>query len=107
MAQYSDAEDSTAPVAGPPAVASAETEWDQFMVQAGYRFNGTTLVSANYAELEDKNATTDDTIEKYTVGVYHDVNSNLKLVAEYTAVEDDNSDLYDQEIIAIGGFVFF
>jgi predicted porin len=110
MAQYSDAEDGTdtaSAAAIPGATVADKQEWDQFMVQAGYRFNGTTLVSANYAELEDKNAANDDTIEKYTVGVYHDVNSNLKLVAEYTAVEDDNSDLYDQEIIAIGGFVFF
>lgn len=99
MAQYSDAEDGID--------ATTDAEWDQYMVQAGYRFNGTTLVSANYAELEDKNAATDDTIEKYTVGVYHDVNSNLKLIAEYTSVEDDDSSAFDQEIFAIGGFVFF
>jgi len=94
MAQYSDAE-------------SDATEWDQYLVQAGYRFAGTTLVSAQYAELEDKNAAVDDTIEKWTVGVYHDVNANLKLVAEYTAVEDDNKDNYDVDIISLGGFVFF
>jgi predicted porin len=110
MAQYSDAEDGTdttsaAAIAG--ATAADKQEWDQFIVQAGYRFNGTTLVSANYAELEDKNAAADDTIEKYTVGVYHDVNSNLKLVAEYTSVEDDDDTGLDQDIIAIGGFVFF
>ena len=94
MAQYSDAE-------------SDATEWSQYLVQAGYRFAGTTLVSAQYAELEDDNAVVDDTIEKYTVGVYHDVNANLKLVAEYTAVEDDNKALYDTEIFSLGGFVFF
>jgi len=94
MAQYSDSE-------------SDGTEWDQYIIQGGYRFGGTTLVSANYAELEDKNLSTDESIEKYTVGVYHDVNSNLKLVAEYTAVEDDNPSLYDVEIFSIGGFVFF
>jgi hypothetical protein len=94
MAQYSDSE-------------AGSTEWDQYIVQAGYRFGGSTLVSANYAELEDKNAATDDTIEKWTVGVYHDVNSNLKLVAEYTQVEDDNDDAYDAEIFGLGGFIFF
>jgi hypothetical protein len=94
MAQYSDSE-------------AGSTEWDQYIVQAGYRFGGSTLVSANYAELEDKNAATDDTIEKWTVGVYHDVNSNLKLVAEYTQVEDDDDDAYDQEIFGLGGFIFF
>jgi len=94
MAQYSDAE-------------SDDTEWSQYLVQAGYRFAGTTLVSAQYAELEDENAPTNDTIDKMTVGVYHDVNANLKLVAEYTKVEDDNSADYDQDIISLGGFVFF
>ncbi|MDH5592438.1 MAG: porin, partial [Gammaproteobacteria bacterium] len=65
MAQYSDAEDATAATAesyaaGPgnttvttAAVASQKLEWSQYVVQAGYRFNGTTLVSANYSELED------------------------------------------------------
>jgi predicted porin len=116
MAQYSDAEDSTAAVSAVTgsayalavdAVPSEKTEWSQYMVQAGYRFGGSTLVSVNYAELEDDNASTDDSIEKYSVGVYHDVNSNLKLVAEYTSVEDDASTGLDQDIFAIGGFVFF
>ena len=122
MAQYSDAESTAAAIAasaavlatpgdaGTAAVAaspSVTTEWDQYIVQAGYRFAGTTLVAAQYAELEDKNAAADDTIEKWTVGVYHDVNANLKLVAEYTAVEDDNKDAYDVDIISLGGFVFF
>jgi len=100
MAQYSDAEDEDA---------ASETEWSQYLVQAGYRFAGTTLVSAQYAELTDdsKGVGSDDSIEKWTVGIYHDVNSNLKLVAEYTAVEDDNSDLVDQQIYSLGGFVFF
>lgn len=120
MAQYSDAEDSIDAVAASaglndagtavvvvPGSAASEAEWSQYIVQAGYRFAGTTLVSANYAELEDDNASTDDTIEKWTVGVYHDVNANLKLIAEYTSVEDDNEDAFDQDIFAIGGFVFF
>ncbi len=94
MAQYSDSEAGT-------------TEWSQYLVQAGYRFAGTTLVSAQYAELEDDNAAADDTIDKWTVGVYHDVNANLKLVAEYTAVEDDDKSAYDTEIFSLGGFVFF
>jgi len=94
MAQYSDSE-------------AGATEWSQYIVQAGYKFAGMTLVSAQYAELEDKNATVDDSIEKFTVGVYHDVNANLKLVAEYTAVEDDDKAAYDKEIISLGGFVFF
>jgi hypothetical protein len=113
MAQYSDAEDSITDVVG----GSGNAEWSQYVVQAGYRFAGTTLVSVNYSELEDKSSNadrvvrygnaSDDTIERYTVGIYHDVNSNLKLVAEYTGVEDDNDAGLDQDIFAIGGFFFF
>jgi hypothetical protein len=120
MAQYSDAEDAVDPTAA-AAVAltpgSGEAEWNQYIVQAGYRFGGTTLVSVNYSELEDDSSTadkvarygsaSDDSIERVTLGVYHDVNANLKLVAEYTAVEDDVDSGLDQDIFAIGGFVFF
>lgn len=111
MAQYSDAEDSLA-MAG-----SGEGEWNQYIVQAGYRFAGTTLVSVNYSELEDDSSnadliarygnTSDDSIERWTVGIYHDVNANLKLVAEYTGVEDDVDTGLDQDIFAVGGFFFF
>jgi hypothetical protein len=121
MAQYSDSEDGTAGSAATfdtstgafvavPAVASEKLEWDQYVIQAGYRFGGTTLVSANYSELEDKSSSAvdgADESERITVGVYHDVNSNLKLVAEYTKVENDDSDVLDQDIFAIGGFMFF
>jgi predicted porin len=112
MAQYSDSEDDSAAYGG-------TLEWSQFLVQAGYRFGGTTLVSAQYAELEDDSSDAiktavmgytnpnQDTIEKWTVGVYHDVNANLKLVAEYTQVEDDDPAGLDQDIVSLGGFVFF
>jgi predicted porin len=112
MAQYSDAED----VVGDGTANSiyggglVNAEWDQYVIQAGYRFAGTTLVSANYSELEtdvDGFNESDDTAERITLGVYHDVNSNLKLVAEYTQVEHDDENRLDQEIISFGGFVFF
>lgn len=119
MAQYSDAEDATAAGGGVYSIdqnsglivqnnaASQKLEWNQYIVQAGYRFAGTTLVSANYSELEDDSpgVGSDDTAERITVGVYHDVTSNLKLVAEYTKVEHDNDDLLDADIFALGGFV--
>jgi predicted porin len=104
MAQYSDASDQDA--TGP------ETEWNQYLVQAGYRFAGTTLVSAQYSELTDDTAgvaSNADNIDKWTLGVYHDVNSNLKLVAEYSQVESDSAvpTVVDQDIFSVGGFVFF
>lgn len=120
MAQYSQAEDATNGTGATvtpfdantntvtPAVASRGVDWSQYMVQGGYRFAGTTLVSANYAELkDDTNGATNDSTDKYTVGVYHDVNANLKLVAEYSKVEEDGANGIDQDIFALGGFVFF
>jgi len=107
MAQYSDSEDGTAITAQDP---TGQLEWDQYVVQAGYRFAGTTLVSANYSELkDDSDGAIDgaDESERITLGVYHDVNANLKLVAEYTKVENDDNDVLDQDIFAIGGFMFF
>jgi hypothetical protein len=121
MAQYSDAEGAISASGGvvtavsggatitTAAVASSKVEWDQYVVQAGYRFGGTTLVSVNYSEIEEKTSGvgSDNTAERTTVGVYHDVNANLKLVAEYTNVEHDNKATLDENIFAIGGFVFF
>lgn len=108
VAQYSDAEDTIQTSAAGDPLTVKDGEWSNWFVQGGYRFNGTTLVSASYSELEDDNATTsDDTSDRLTVGVYHDVNANLKLVAEYTQVEHDDDSRLDQEIIGIGGFVFF
>jgi hypothetical protein len=103
MAQYSDSEqgDYTDPTA-------SAAEYDQYIIQAGYRFAGTTLVSAQYNERTDDDAATDGgdfDSEKWTLGIYHDVNSNLKLVAEYSNVEDDADNEVD--IFSIGGFVFF
>lgn len=118
MGQYSDSEnayaataasgsvDSTGAIVTTAASPSTKVEYDQFIVQAGYRFAGTTLVSANYTELQDKSSGvgSDDTAERITAGIYHDVNANLKLVAEYTNIEND-ADTIDQDIFAIGGFV--
>lgn len=108
MVSYSDSEGD---------IGGSEVEWNQYIVQGGYRFAGTTLVSASYSELEDTSSnavrtaaygnSSDDTIERLTVGVYHDVNANLKLVAEYTSVEDDANSGLDQDIYSLGGFVFF
>jgi predicted porin len=108
-AQYSDAEDSSVTIDANTNTVTGSTaeEWSNWFVQAGYTFGGTTLVSVSYSELEDDNAVGDDTTDRTTVGIYHDVNSNLKLVAEYTHVEFDNDDVFEQDIFSLGGFVFF
>ena len=101
MAQYSDAEGSIS--------ATEAVDWDQYVVQAGYRFGGTTLVSVNYSGIEEKTTGvgTDDSADRLVVGVYHDVTANLKLVAEFTSVEHDAQATLDENIYSIGGFVFF
>jgi len=94
-----------------------ERDGEGFIVQGGYNFNGTTKLIASYGESTldstsaEKAAGTGysvDTRGMTTVGVYHDVNSNLKLVAEYSAMEDefhfDGKD-QDTDVFAIGGFV--
>lgn len=110
MTQYSDSEGATSEGTTLLPLTSEELEWSQYVVQAGYRFGGTTLVSINYSELEDDSpakVNSNENVERITLGVYHDVNANLKLVAEYTAVEADDDTILDQEIFSLGGFVFF
>lgn len=109
MAQYSDAEDTVSDLTGIYGGGFVNAEWEQYVVQAGYRFNGTTLLSANYSELETDvegfDDGSDDTAERITVGIYHDVTANLKLVAEYSQLEHDDESRLEQDIFSVGGFV--
>ena len=102
MGQYSDSKGASS--------VTQKLKWSQYVIQAGYRFAGTTLVSANYSKLNDDTKgrnKANDNAKRITVGVYHDVNANLKLVAEYTKVEADDKTVLDQDIFSLGGFVFF
>ncbi|MCX4187339.1 porin [Methylophaga sp. OBS4] len=94
-----------------------EREGDGYYVQAGYRFAGTTFLAASYGESTLDRTSAEkaanltggiDSRELATVGIYHDVTANLKLVAEYSKQEEEfhgvsGSD--DHDIFAIGGFV--
>lgn len=94
---------------------------DGYYAQLGYRFGGQTFVAASYGESTldrdsgivagdvgvgdfadlDKNSMT-------TIGIYHDVTANLKLVAEYSRMETEyhvDSEEDEVDVIAIGGFV--
>lgn len=103
-----------------------EREGDGYYVQAGYNFGGSTWLKASYGR-----STLDQTsFEKVngpsaagnlgngaveergltTVGIYHDVTANLKLVAEYSRQEDEfhaNAGLedLDTDIFSLGGFI--
>ena len=95
-------------------------EGDGYYAQAGYRFGGQTLVAASYGE---STLDEDDSIgpfaaggvyddfdknSRVTIGVYHDVTANLKLVAEYSSLETEYHSAADDDevdVFAIGGFV--
>lgn len=93
---------------------------DGYYAQLGYRFAGQTFVAASYGEstLDRDNgaaaftssATQFGDLEKNkmtTIGIYHDVTANLKLVAEYSKMETEYhlaSDS-DNDVFALGGFI--
>jgi hypothetical protein len=100
-----------------------EREGEGYWVQAGYRFAGTTLVSISHGESEldqtsaEKAGTIVPTAYSFadletntmtTVGIYHDVTPNLKLVAEYTDLESEfhsGGEDAETDIFAVGAFV--
>lgn len=90
-----------------------EADNDGFYVQGGYTFNGKTKVGGGYGESnQDRDALNPEIqSEMWTVGVYHDVNSWLKLVAEYSSVDqegDVNNTLGpEQDIFSVGGFLLW
>jgi hypothetical protein len=90
---------------------------DGYYAQLGYRFGGQTLVSASYGESsldrDDTNTSTGDfqdldSNQMATIGVYHDVTQNLKLVAEYSRMETEyhtQNDEDEVDVISLGGFI--
>lgn len=93
-------------------------EGDGYYAQLGYRFGGQTFVAASYGEStldRDNTALVSDgafgDLDKnsmFTLGVYHDVTANLKLVAEYSRMETEYhiSDVEPEtDVLAIGGFI--
>ena len=88
-----------------------ELDDDGFIVQAAYTFNGKTKVGISYGEsTEDASAAYGIAKKRgnmYTVGVYHDVNSWLKVVAEYSQYQSDLLGLGDSDTFSIGGFILW
>ena len=71
-----------------------------------YNMNGATNVGLSYGESNqdtDSAGNTLDSNELTTVGVYHDVNSWLKLVAEYNM----QSGAQENDHLSLGGFIFW
>ena len=93
---------------------------DGYYVQGSYTFNGKTKVAVSWGEsnqdssVESNGSFNDVTHEMWTVGVYHDVNSWLKLVAEYNNQSQDANtpagapvNSIDIDGFSVGGFIFW
>ncbi|MAX51942.1 MAG: porin [Methylophaga sp.] len=90
---------------------------DGYYAQLGYRFGGQTFVAASYGEStldrDNTNASLGDaadldTNSMATIGIYHDVTANLKLVAEYSQMETEyhNQSSDDEvDVLSVGGFI--
>jgi hypothetical protein len=88
-----------------------EADNDGFYVQAAYTFNGTTKIGGGYGESR-QDADAMYGIPKWesdlwTVGVYHDVTSWLKVVAEYGNYSHDILGHDDVDTFSIGGFLLW
>jgi len=83
-----------------------EADNDGYYIQAMYNVNGKTNVGASYGESNQDQDTAGnglDSNELTTLGVYHDVNSWLKLVAEYNM----QSGHQNNDHLSLGGFIFW
>ncbi len=88
-----------------------EADNDGFYVQAGYTFNGKTKIGGGYGESkQDANAAYGIAEQEgtlWTVGVYHDVNSWLKVIAEYGNYDHTILNQKDVDTFSIGGFLLW
>lgn len=88
-----------------------EADNDGFYVQAAYTFNGTTKIGGGYGESrQDADAMygiPSWESDLWTVGVYHDVTSWLKVVAEYGNYSHDILGHDDVDTFSIGGFLLW
>ncbi len=102
-----------------------ERDGDGFYVQGTYTFGGKTKVGVSYGEgnmdsISDSGAIADwatgggamNHVERslWTVGVYHDVTSWLKLIAEYNHGEVDLNNggrTPESDTLSVGGFMFW
>ncbi len=85
-----------------------EDDADGYLVQGSYAFGANKLV-LSYGETDAE--ILDLETENTTIGFFHDVNSNLKLVAEYNMYEDNSRStgaaVSETDTIALGAVVMF
>jgi len=85
--------------------ACTEADNDGYYIQGTYSWNGATTVGASYGESNQdaSGGNTASTSELTTIGLYHDVNSWLKVVAEYNM----QSGFQKNDALSLGGFIFW
>ncbi len=107
--------------AGAPGINAAggfeDAETDGFYAQGTYTFNGRTKIGVSYGEsnqdgdivnLEGEN-------EMWTVGVYHDITSWLRVMAEYSEAESDTqavaggptTQTQEYDLFSVGCFILW
>jgi len=98
------------------ATSCTEADADGYYLQGTYTFNGKTKVGLSYGETNQDDVNVAGAVnntgtlailrsnELTTLGVYHDVNSWLKVVAEYN---DQKSQFGNISNISLGGFIFW
>jgi Gram-negative porin len=105
-----------------------EADNDGFYVQGTYTFNGKTKVGASYGESNQEGFSSGSTLASaaqlaptgdvelnmWTVGVYHDVNSWLKVIAEYSSLENNYGNVgttigqdVESDTFSVGSFFFW
>ena len=83
-----------------------EAENDGYYIQGMYNWNGATSLGLSYGESKqdaDSAGNTSTAHQLTTIGIYHDVNSWLKVVGEYNAQNGH----FKQDTVSVGGFIFW
>lgn len=87
-----------------------EADNDGFYLQGSYTFNGKTKVGISFGEsTQDSNSTgaPDSDNSLWTVGVYHDVNAWLKVIAEYNEHTSDFLGVQSADSFSVGAFILW
>jgi len=82
-----------------------EADNDGYYIQGMYSWNGATSVGLSYGESNQdaSGGNVASSSELTTMGLYHDVNSWLKVVAEYNI----QSGIQKNDALSLGGFIFW
>ena len=92
-----------------------DSDNDGFYVQGTYTFNGRTKVGVSYGESNEDGDTFYNEVEQdmWTVGVYHDITSWLRVMAEYSEAETEvttagvSATTLEYDSFSVGSFILW